>query len=172
MPMNLPNAISLLRIPLAAAFIVADALAVRLAILAAAAFSDWIDGRLARGTGRVTRAGEIIDPIADRTFMIAALVTLTLEARLPLWTLPLLLLRDIGVVLGAIVIFAIDPGARIPARPAGKRLTWIQFIAVGVLLLRPDLIFWVVPPVAILGVAALSDYGRQAIRLLRARRAG
>lgn len=168
--LNLPNLISLLRIPLAVAFVIADELPVRLVILAAAAFSDWIDGRLARGTGHVTRAGEIIDPIADRTFMIAALVTLTIEAHLPLWTLPLLLLRDIGVVLGALVVLAIAPGARLPARPAGKRLTWIQFIAVGVLLLRPDLIFWVVPPVALLGIVALSDYGRQALRMLRARR--
>lgn len=158
----MPNAVSLMRVPLAAAFVMADRLPLRLTIVAAAAFSDWVDGALARRARRVTRAGELLDPVADRVFMVAALVSLAVEHQFPLWTLPLLLLRDIGVVCGGLVVLALNRRARLPARTAGKRLTWLQFIAVGVLLLWPKLVIWLVAPIAVLGLAALADYARQA----------
>lgn len=160
--LNLPNAISSLRFPLAGAFAFIEPLPWRLGIVAVAAASDWLDGVLARRTGRTTRTGELLDPIADRTFMVTALVSLALSGYLPLWSLPLLLLRDIGVVLGGAVVLARNPRARLRARPAGKRLTWIQFAAIGLLLLVPDLVVWIVPPVAMLGVLALLDYARNA----------
>ncbi|MEX1183195.1 MAG: CDP-alcohol phosphatidyltransferase family protein [Gemmatimonadota bacterium] len=160
--LNLPNTISSLRIPLAAAFAFIEPLAWRLVIVAVAAASDWIDGKLARRTGRTTRMGELLDPIADRTFMITALVSLAVSGFLPLWSLPLLLLRDIGVIVGGAVVLARNPRARLRARPAGKRLTWIQFAAIGLLLLEPALVGWVVIPVALMGVLALLDYARNA----------
>ncbi|HSJ09217.1 MAG TPA: CDP-alcohol phosphatidyltransferase family protein [Longimicrobiales bacterium] len=156
--MNLPNLISLLRIPLALAFLLADGMALRVGIVAIAGFSDWADGALARRTGRTTRAGELLDPIADRTFMVAALVGLALDGLLPWWSVPLLLLRDIGVVLGAALVLSVDRSVRLPARPAGKRLTWAQFAAVALILLRPGLAGVVVVPVVVMGVVALTDY--------------
>jgi CDP-diacylglycerol--glycerol-3-phosphate 3-phosphatidyltransferase len=160
--LNLPNALSSLRIPLAGAFALIEPLPWRLGIVAVAAASDWLDGVLARRTGRTTRTGELLDPIADRTFMVTALVSLALSGYLPFWSLPLLLLRDIGVVLGGAIILARNPRARLRARPAGKRLTWMQFAAIGLLLLAPALVVWVVIPVALLGVLALLDYARNA----------
>jgi cardiolipin synthase (CMP-forming) len=159
--LNLANAISLVRLPLAALFVVANSPWLRLAILAAAAVSDLADGALARWTGRVTRAGEVLDPIADRTFMITAVICLTVDGSIPLWALPLLLLRDIGVVLGAAIILAIHPRVRLPPRAAGKRLTFLQFVAVGLILLKPDLAPMIVAPIAIMGAVALADYARQ-----------
>jgi CDP-diacylglycerol--glycerol-3-phosphate 3-phosphatidyltransferase/cardiolipin synthase len=160
--LNLPNAISSVRVPLAAAFVFIESLPWRLGIVSVAAASDWLDGVLARRTGRTTRTGELLDPIADRTFMVTALVSLALSGYLPPWSLPLLLVRDIGVVVGGAVILARNPRARLRARPAGKRLTWIQFAAIGLLLLVPGLVVWVVVPVSLLGVLALLDYARNA----------
>lgn len=156
--MNLPNAISVLRFPLAALFPFVTGLPGRIAIVAIAAFTDFLDGRLARSTDKVTRAGELLDPIADKTFMVAVIVTLVAEGRLALWTLPLLLVRDIGVALGAMVLALRGTRVRMPSRPAGKIVTWAQFAAIGVILLWPQAAVWVAPAIAVAGVVALSDY--------------
>jgi cardiolipin synthase (CMP-forming) len=166
--LNLPNTISLARLPLAAMFVLANGTLLRLGILAAAAVSDWADGALARRTGRVTHVGEVLDPIADRTFMIAAVVWLAVDGSIPMWALPLLLLRDIGVLFGALIVLAIDPSMRLASRATGKRVTWLQFVAVGLILLRPDLVPFIVVPIALMGAVALVDYGRHALSALKA----
>jgi cardiolipin synthase len=156
---NLPNAISAVRFPLAALFPVTGG-AVRIAVVAAAAASDWLDGRLARRTRRITRLGEVLDPIADKIFMLVALVTLGVEGALPLWALPLLLTRDIGVALGAMVLAARGRTVRMPSRPAGKLVTWLQFAAIGALLIWPATGPWLAPAVGAVGLYALRDYAR------------
>ena len=143
-----------------------DGTGARFLVAAAAAFTDWLDGRLARGGGQVTRFGELLDPIADKTFMVVALATLVAEGLLPLWTLPLLLVRDIGVAAGALFMVARGSRMRMPARRPGKIVTWIQFTAVGVLLLWPAAALWVALAVAATGLWALRDYA------LAARRSG
>jgi cardiolipin synthase len=155
--LTLPNVISAARFPLAAVFPLAGG-AMRIAVVALAAATDWIDGRLARGTQRVTRVGEVLDPIADKTFMLVVLVTLGVEGTLPLWTLPLLLTRDIGVALGALVLAARGIHVRMTARRAGKVVTWMQFAAIGMLLLRPAAGVWLAPLVGVAGLYALRDY--------------
>ena len=155
---NLPNAISAFRFPLAALFVVLDNGGARLALVALAALSDFVDGRLARTTGQVTRAGEVLDPVADKTFMLAALVTLVTDGRLPVWTLPLLLTRDLGVALGALFLTARGVRVRMPARRAGKLVTWLQFGAIGAILLWPSSAPWIAPAVGAAGAYALVDY--------------
>jgi cardiolipin synthase (CMP-forming) len=166
--MNLPNTISLVRIPLAVMFVIIDTVLLRLCVVALAAASDWADGEIARRTGRVTRAGEVLDPVADRAFMITAMIWLAIDGSVAWWMLPLLLLRDIGVLFGALIILAIEPGMRLAARATGKRVTWLQFLAVGLILLRPDLVPFIVVPIALMGVVALVDYGRHAMSALKA----
>lgn len=156
----LPNVISVLRFPLAAAFALVGGTGARFAIVAIAAFSDWIDGPLARHMGSTSRTGEWLDPLADKAFMVTALVVLARDVGLAWWVLPLLLLRDIGVALGALVLLALRKRAAVAARRAGKWVTWLQFLAIGVLLLEPALAPWIAPPVALLGVVALVDYAR------------
>ena len=154
-----PNVISAARFPLAALFPFAGA-GMRIALVALAAATDWVDGRLARGTQRVTRLGEVLDPVADKTFMIVVLVTLVAEGSLPLWALPLLLTRDIGVAIGALVLAIRGRSAHMPARRAGKAVTWLQFAAIGALLLWPPAGAWLAPLVGAAGLYALWDYAR------------
>lgn len=165
--LNLPNMISLARIPLAVLFVTIDVTLLRLGIVAAAAGSDWADGVLARRTRRVTHLGEVLDPVADRTFMITALIWMAAHEWLPWWTLPLLLLRDAGVMIGAVVVLAIDRRMRFPARTTGKRLTWLQLIAIGLILVQPNLAPVIAIPIAVMGAAALADYGRHALASLK-----
>jgi len=164
---QLPNLISAARIPLAALFVFLDGLGARLAVIAIAGFSDWADGRLARSTGSVSRTGVWLDPVADKIFIVTAVVVLTFNVGLPAWVLPMLLLRDIGVLIGALYLFALGRRRGSPARPAGKWVTWLQFVALGAILLRPSLAIWVAPPVGVLGVIALRDYARAVLRRTR-----
>ena len=135
-----------------------DGTGARFAVAAVAAATDWLDGRLARGTGQVTRLGELLDPVADKTFMVIALGTLVAKGLLPLWTLPLLLVRDVGVAAGALFMVARGSRMRMPARRPGKIVTWVQFAAVGLLLLWPAGAPWVAPAVGLAGLWALRDY--------------
>ncbi|HWV57018.1 MAG TPA: CDP-alcohol phosphatidyltransferase family protein [Longimicrobiales bacterium] len=165
--LNLPNLISLTRVPMAFVFVAVESLVVRLALVVASGVSDWVDGRLARRSGTVTRAGELLDPIADRTFMVVAIVALVVEGALPGWAAPLILLRDIGVAVGGLAILILRPGTRLPARPAGKRVTWLQFVALVGIVIWPGLVIWVAPAIALLGLYALRDYGRAIAYRLR-----
>lgn len=164
---QLPNLISALRLPLALLFVVIDDTAVRLAIVVIAGVSDWLDGRLARATGSVSQTGVWLDPLADKVFIVAAVIALTIEVGLPLWVLPLLLLRDIGVLVGVLYLAALGRRKGSPARKAGKWVTWLQFVALGLILLRPDLAIWIAPPMGLLGAIALRDYARAVLRRSR-----
>lgn len=161
---NLPNILSALRLPLAALFPVVHGVPARLAIVVFAAVTDWVDGRLARARGQVTRTGELLDPIADKAFVITVLATLVVEGRVPLWAALLILVRDIGVLVGSGVL-ALAGGVRpVKARAAGKLVTWLQFSGLGTLLAWPDAAPWIAPPIAIAGLAALRDYARAQVR--------
>ncbi|HEX6306645.1 MAG TPA: CDP-alcohol phosphatidyltransferase family protein [Longimicrobiales bacterium] len=161
---NIPNVLSAIRLPLAALFpLIGDTIG-RAAVVLVAAASDWVDGRVARNTRQVTRTGELLDPIADKTFMLVALLTLAVEGSLPLSVLPLLLVRDIGVALGALVVAVRGLDVRMRARTAGKVVTWMQFAGIGAILLWPSLALWIAVPIAVAGAIALQDYIRAALR--------
>lgn len=160
--LNVPNLLSALRFPLAAAFPLVDGLPMRMMLVLAAAGSDWVDGRLARATGRVTRAGALLDPVADKTFMAAVLVTLVVEGQLAAWALALILLRDIGVVIGTLALTLRGARPRLEARRGGKVVTWLQFAALAVILLWPGTGPWIAPVVGLAGLAALAEYWRRA----------
>lgn len=164
---QLPNLISAARVPLAALFIAVDSTTARLIVVLIAGVSDWADGRLARSTGAVSTTGIWLDPVADKIFIITCVVALTLDVGLPLYVLPLILLRDIGVLLGALWLFALGRRRGSPARPAGKWVTWLQFAALGLILLRPSLALWIAPAVALVGAIALRDYARAVLRRQR-----
>jgi cardiolipin synthase len=66
-----------------------------------AAWTDWLDGQIARRTGTVTEIGKAIDPIVDRLLIASGVLGLYLENRIPLWVVVLLLARDAYLLYGA-----------------------------------------------------------------------
>ena len=68
-----------------------------LAVLIISAFTDWLDGFVARKLNQYSRLGELMDPLADRLYVFAALVALYLRDVLPVWVLILLILRDLSL---------------------------------------------------------------------------
>jgi phosphatidylglycerophosphate synthase len=163
-----PNAISMLRVPLAAAFIVVDSTPARVGIAAAAGLSDLVDGKLARSQGWTTRTGELLDPITDRVFILGALSTFVASGELRGPELLLLLARDIYTT-GAFGTAAI---LRLPvtfsSRWSGKLVTTLQVATVLALLLRQEWARALISATGVAGLYAIIDYTRAGILDLRA----
>ena len=125
--LTVPNALSAIRILLIPAFVIliVDP-QTRLGgflLLGAVVSTDWVDGYVARRTGRVTELGKLLDPLADRLAMAAALVTFVVTDLLPLWAALVILVRD-ALVLVVAVWLALSGGPRIDVRPIGKYATF------------------------------------------------
>jgi phosphatidylglycerophosphate synthase len=157
---SLPNLLSYARFPLAALFTIAETTAMRLTVLGMASATDLLDGWAARRTGHATRWGALLDPIADKTFVLVAFVSFALRGDLAPRDLATLLARDIGTLAGAVVAWLM-PGLDVKsfrARFPGKVVTALQLTVLLVLCVaRP----WLRPAVLATGLAsivALADY--------------
>ncbi|MEX2216664.1 MAG: CDP-alcohol phosphatidyltransferase family protein [Phycisphaeraceae bacterium] len=98
-----PNLITILRFVLTAAFPFASP-TWRATLIFAAAFSDFADGYLARRFNLTSWVGGILDAIADKAFILTALITFAAEDRIEWWQLGLLLARDVCVAFVAIYV--------------------------------------------------------------------
>jgi cardiolipin synthase len=93
---NILSALRLLGVPLFLWLILvpeADWLAI--VVLAVAGFTDWLDGYLARKWHQISRVGQLLDPVADRLYILATLIGLLLRGIVPLWFVILLVSRDV-----------------------------------------------------------------------------
>jgi CDP-diacylglycerol--glycerol-3-phosphate 3-phosphatidyltransferase/cardiolipin synthase len=167
----IPNAISLSRLVLAAAFTrYAAEPAIAVAILCAAGISDWLDGWLAKRWGQESRIGAILDPVCDRLFVVPVLAALVFVHGLPAWKLAVLVTRDVANTLGALVVWARRPDQVSGLRPrrSGKIVTSLQFWSVVHVILALPGFDVTLAAVAVASAWAVADYGAQFRRLLRA----
>ena len=156
----LPNVLSLSRLVLAVAFPLVHETTARIALVCAAAISDFLDGFLARRLHRATRWGALIDPIADRAFALTAVTTLLLDGALTTVQYFVIISRDLMTALGFVVARMVRRLRAVPfkARRLGKVVTSLQFVTFLAALARPS---WVDPLVVAVGVAsvwAIADY--------------
>lgn len=104
------------------------------AVLVFAGVSDYLDGKLARKWNQITRLGQLLDPLADRLYIIATLVGLLLREIVPLWLVIVLLSRD--VVLGILLLAVRRRGVTgVPVHFIGKAATFNLLYAFPLLLL-------------------------------------
>ena len=148
-------------------------------VFAVAAFTDRLDGQLARSRGLVTWFGALADPIADKALTGAALVGLSVLGLVPWWVTIVIMGREVGVT--ALRLVVLRHGV-IPASRGGKLKTGAQTLAIGLLLLPLPMLLpalapamhvvqWVALAVAlVLTVVTGVDYVLQAARAHRARR--
>jgi len=113
------DALTALRFPLAALFPLVRSPAWQLAIVAVAAASDVADGFLARRYGS-SRAGAVLDPIADKAFMAVAFGTVAWRGLLEWYELVGVLLRDLLAILGFVATWLLRRPVALPARAGGK----------------------------------------------------
>lgn len=138
--LNVPNLLSFLRLPLAVLFILAHNPMARAIIILLAAASDGIDGWLARKLRQDSGAGQIVDPITDKLFVLVALATLAASGVLETWMVLLLLARDIFNSFAFFIIKALGWEVRFKARFSGKAVTVLQLaVLLSALLWRPAL---------------------------------
>jgi len=148
--MNFANKISIFRI-LSVPFFIASLIYynpqkdylrwISLAIFSLAVISDAVDGYIARKSRQISKAGLILDPLADKVLLMSAFICLFLRQDLPhkiyfpLWVVLIVLSRDILILLGAVVIFVVKKDISISATKWGKLTTIFQMFSVmGVLL--------------------------------------
>lgn len=153
--LTLPNVLSALRllgVPLFLWLIIgpeADGLAI--VVLVLAGFTDWLDGYLARRWHQITRVGQLLDPIADRLYILATLVGLLIRGIVPLWFVVLLVSRD--VVMSAVLAVLKRRGVTgLPVHFLGKAATFCLLYAFPLLLLG-DGTGWVAETAKVFGWA-------------------
>ena len=127
------NTLSLSRLPLAALFVWNESVAVRVALVVAAAFTDFLDGWIARRKHLESYWGALIDPLADRGFVMVALLTYMLEGRLTLVAFGVLVVRDVATGLGFLVARVVPRLRPVVKcflatrnRPSGLQLGWLR----------------------------------------------
>jgi CDP-diacylglycerol---glycerol-3-phosphate 3-phosphatidyltransferase len=143
-PLNLPNVLTVLRILLVPVLVVAlldettngDLLAA--IVFAVASLTDFVDGWLARRRSAITSFGKLMDPIADKLLVIAALVALVSLDRLAAWVAMVIIARELAVTMAR----AQAPQV-IPAAGWGKAKTVIQVAAIFFLIALDPAPLWV-----------------------------
>lgn len=135
---NVPNLLSFLRIFLVPLFLwlvlVPEYDGIAIGILVLSGFTDYLDGKIARATGQVTNLGALLDPVADRLFILAVVVGLGFREIVPWWLALSLPLRD--VLLLFVVPFLRTRGfSSLPVHFLGKAATAVLLYAFPLLLL-------------------------------------
>ncbi len=142
------------------------------AVFVVAMATDQIDGWLARRWNQTSAFGSLLDPIADKVLVMAALVMLIGEGVAPAWMVAAIVVRE--VLVSGLRLAAIERGIVVAARDLGKLKTWAQAVAVGVGGLAAagawsaDVAWWVLLVAVLLTLISGLDYARVAPRLLRA----
>src|SRR3712207_5455616 len=141
-PLNLPNLLTLLRILLVPVLVVAltveteGGTAIAAAVFVVAALTDGLDGYIARSRQAITNFGKVMDPVADKLMIAAALISLVSLDRLAAWIAMVIIAREFAV--SGLRIAAGQQGVVIPASSLGKLKTIVQVAAVLALIAASD----------------------------------
>lgn len=137
--MNLPNYLSLFRLCLVPVFVLVYFSGVRYAniyaslVFAVAAFSDFLDGHIARKYNLTTTLGKILDPLGDKLMTFAVLICITIDKVIPLWSLLIFFTKELLMALGGLVLYR-RMADMPPSNYFGKCST-VVFFAVCVILM-------------------------------------
>jgi CDP-diacylglycerol---glycerol-3-phosphate 3-phosphatidyltransferase len=141
-PLNLPNALTVARILLVPVVVVAllvespGGSTIAAIVFAIAALTDGLDGYIARSQQSVTTFGKVMDPVADKLMVAAALIALVSLDRLAAWVAMVIIAREFAV--SGLRIAAGQQGVVIPASSLGKLKTIVQVVAVLALIAASD----------------------------------
>lgn len=168
----IPNGLSLTRLVLGVAFpwLPADW---RLPVVAIAAVTDLLDGLAARWLHGESESGRVLDPLADKVFVLALLATLVAEGTLGVWWALAVLARDIAVTGGIAVVFVLGRGSerrRFTPTWLGKSATAAQFALLIALLFTETGWLWLLLLTSALSIAAAIGYIWAYIRSRRSKR--
>ena len=135
--LTLPNALSVLRllgVPLFLWAILAKQDGLALLVLSLSGLTDYFDGKIARHFGLISRIGQLLDPIADRLYILSTLLGLAMRSIIPWWLVAVLLARE--AYLAVVLVIAKRYGLLgMPVHFIGKAATFNLLYAFPLLLL-------------------------------------
>lgn len=158
--LNLPNSISLSRLILALAFVLFDGRWERTILIVAAGATDFLDGWFARMGNSSSVAGALIDPFADRVFVLTAISAYLIDGLLSTAQYFIFLSRDIATAIGFVVARFI-PGlgaSAFQARMLGKTVTMLQLVALVAVLHFPNATGMLIALIGALSAISIVDY--------------
>src|SRR5918999_1927403 len=145
------------------------------AVFIVAMATDQIDGWLARRRGTSSPLGKLLDPVADKVLVLAALVMLIGEGVAPAWMVALIVVREILV--SGLRLAAVQRGVVLGARDLGRVKTWAQALAATIAGLAAadawseDVAWWAIFVALVATWVSGLDYALVAPRVLRGERA-
>ena len=157
---NVPNVISLSRVALAVAFVLLDHTFARIILIATAALTDFLDGLVARLSDQRSVLGALLDPIADRLFVLAAISAYLFGGKLSTTQYFIFLSRDIATAIGFLVA-RIIPWLRpveFQARLLGKAVTVLQLSTLIAVLVKPVATTGLIIAIGVLSAMSIFDY--------------
>jgi cardiolipin synthase len=134
---SVPNMLSILRLLLVPVFLwllIADQFLIAFLVLMFASFTDWLDGFIARKFNQITSLGKVLDPSADRLFILATLIGLTMNEIIPAWLAIVIVARDVLLLIGYPISASHGYGP-LPVHFLGKAATFALLYALPLLLL-------------------------------------
>ncbi len=132
-----PNLLSTLRLLLVPVFlwlILIDQNLWAFAVLAFSSFTDWLDGFLARKLNQMSRLGQLLDPAADRLFILASLIGLATTGQVPWWLVLVIVARDVMLLFTFPFLAQVGYGP-LPVNYTGKAGTFALLYAFPLMLL-------------------------------------
>jgi cardiolipin synthase len=130
--LNLPNVLTISRFVLIPVYLFVffeGSSKVAFFILLLAGLTDILDGYLARSRKQVTPIGSMLDPLADKTMMIAVILSLLFTYRIPWQAAAAMFIRDAGMIIGS-AFFHFRGKKTVPANVMGKITTVLYYIAI------------------------------------------
>jgi cardiolipin synthase len=134
---NLPNLLTLTRIfllPFFAAALIYREYQYALLLYAAASITDLLDGYIARIRDQITYLGTILDPIADKFFIVTSFILMSNLDLIPKWLTIIVISKDIIVITGSIIVYFVINKLVIEPSFLGKSCSACQFILIGIVL--------------------------------------
>ncbi len=141
--MNLPNSLTLIRIVLTPLLVylliyISEVYSIiAAAVFLAAAVTDWLDGHLARRRRQVTTLGKLLDPVADKILVSAALISMVQIDLVPGWMVMMIVGREFAVT--GLRGIAATHGVVIEARDLAKYKTALQYVTIILLILTKSI---------------------------------
>ncbi len=157
---TIPNTVSLSRLVLAVAFVLSTHTSDRVGLILAAGATDFLDGWIARHGGSETMSGALIDPFADRVFVLAAVSAYLVQDILTTPQYFIFISRDLATAVGFIVAKSVPwlKPVEFKARLLGKIVTVAQLAALVGIIVFPRHIDLFIAAIALFSAGAIVDY--------------
>lgn len=121
-----------------------------------AGITDFLDGFIARKYNMQTKAGTVLDPLADKLMLISVLTSLYIKKLIPLWVLIIVIAKEVIMIIVGIILY--NKNFIIPSNIFGKLSTIIFYIAICLLILSVNEAIWVIYVALTLSILAFIIY--------------